>query len=158
MVTVLGGGIAGYIQFNERQTVLESAKRVQALFKAARTKAQVRDTPAGCATVGPPATSLYGFQVSAASASPGAQVSLHAWCGETQATATAHQPATEIFTLPSGVRVTSNFSVIFNTLHGGTNLVNDREIVVTNDSQTYRFSVSPGGEITEGCWGDDACQ
>ncbi len=158
MITVLGGGLVGYINFNDKQTVLETAKKVQSMLKAARTKAQVRDTPSGCATTGPPATALYGFHVAVDSTAPGATVSLSAWCGESLATSAAHQPATDSFVLPSSVRASQNFSIIFNTLHGGTNLGSDQEIVITNDSQTYRFSVTPGGEITEGCWGDVACQ
>ncbi len=155
MITVLGGGLVGYIQFNEKQTVLEAAKRTQSLFRAARSKAQARDTPVGCAV--PDSTALYGFQVSAESTAPGSTVELSAWCGSSQGTATAHSPATDSFQLPSGVSVESEFAVVYYTLHGGTNLGSDEEIVVSNGSQTYRFSVTPGGEITDGCWGASPC-
>lgn len=151
MLVVLGGGIAGYIQFNQRQTVLEASKRLQTMLRTARTKAQVRDTPAAGDCV------LQGYQFAASSTSPGATVRLNAWCGATQATATAYSTPVETFTLPTGVALSSGHSIIYYTLHGGTNVLSAREVVVSDGSTTYRFTVSPGGDISEGCFGADKC-
>ncbi len=158
MITVLGGGLVGYIGFNQRQVVLESAKRTQSLFRAARAKAQVRDTPAGCATAGPPATALYGYSVSAETTTPGSVVELRATCGTSQAAATAHATVSDSFVLPSGVSLSQTFAVTYYTLHGGTNLASDTVIALTDGTRTYQFTVTPGGELTDGCWEGKTCE
>ncbi len=152
MVVVLGGGIVGFIRFNERQTVLEASKQIQTLVRSARVKAQVKDTPEGCSDLG----GLQGFRVSGTSGA-GSTINVSAWCGANKASAQPLPTASSSYTLPSTISLDTDLTLTFYTLHGGTDLASEVDVAVSGSNLTYHFFITPGGELQEGCWGTDRC-
>lgn len=135
---VVGGAIAGFTGFTDRQEVLNTAKELQQVFRSAQSKARVRDVPAGC-------VSLLSYEVSLTSSS----ATLKAICG------TGGPYTIRTYTFPSGVTVSPTTTLRFTTLENGVQtsvnapLANTVSYVVTNGTGTsFTFDVSPTGTIS----------
>lgn len=137
LLLLVGGGIATFVRFNDRQTLLGAAKELQIALRAAQQKAQVMDKPEGCDT-------LEGYQVSAPIAAP-VQVSLIANC-------TGGDVLRETITLPASISLSSALSVTFHVLQGGIDVASTTITLVGPTGQEYQFSMSRGGEIGEGAF------
>lgn len=149
---VVGGSIAGFTKFYERQQVLTAAQEVRQLFVSAKTKAQVQETPsnANCTTAGV----LIGYRVRFISPST---FRLQALCKlDSNSSTVAVDPSSQIqrVVMPNGVTVVSpdpdtSKSYNFYTLGGGTNFSVDQTVTLSGSSKTYGFSVTSGGAISE---------
>jgi prepilin-type N-terminal cleavage/methylation domain-containing protein len=159
MTILMGAGIAGFINFNDRQKVLTTARELQTFMRSAQRKAQVRETPAACVTGGHP---FRGYQVW----SDATTIRMRARCGSIGSP--SWYGATRTMAIPSGVTVENTSSNIVNMrfleLYGGVRFisaplgVDAQTIRVIGSSNTYRFQVSKSGEISEGCWeGSSGC-
>lgn len=136
VMLMVGGGIAGYLRFNERQTLRNEAKTLQVLLRSAQKKARVGDKPAAC-------DKLLSYAVVMTSGSR--DVTMTVWC-ENGSYSTDNN-----YTLPLGVTPTDNHDIRFRVLHGGVEYVSGNENIELEYRDTYYgFQVTFGGEITEG--------
>lgn len=159
MVVVVGGGIASFTTFNDRQTVATANKELQTILRSAQTKARVRETPPECdPAAGLP---LQGWRVTAPAGVAGPTVQLYASCGrvEEDSELDVARGAVREYRLPSSVTITTDngdLDVRFWALYGGVQFVgtNDatRTITVGGFSREWQFMIREGGEITEGNW------
>jgi prepilin-type N-terminal cleavage/methylation domain-containing protein len=131
MILLVGGGIASYITFNDRQTLATSGRKLETLLRAAQKKARVGDKPAACNT-------LNSYEVAVAAQSN--VITLSAICANGP-----HEPRTE--TLNPQITATQTRQIRFQVLHGG--VTNAGTISLTNGVDTYEIAVSQGGEITD---------
>lgn len=147
---VVGGSIAGFTKFYERQQVLTAAQEVRQLFVTAKTKAQVQETPsnANCTTAGV----LIGYRVRFISPST---FRLYAICKkDSDGSLVQVNPSSQVqeVVMPAGVSVTEPTAdkiYDFFTLGEGTSLNSDQTITLSGSSKTYGFSVTSGGAISE---------
>jgi prepilin-type N-terminal cleavage/methylation domain-containing protein len=158
LVILAGSGMAAFINFNDKQKVMTAARDLQAFMRTAQGKAQVRETPSSCA----PGTNfpLQAYRVSAPLGA-GQTVSMHANCG--QFPNPSRNTLRDTMKMPAGVSVRMTppedtpLNMRFFVLFGGVRFVSTnpntaKTIVVSGWNNTYTFVVSPGGEISEGCW------
>ena len=131
LMILMGGGIAAYLNFSDKQKVVQSGADVAFLARAAQKKARVGDKPAGCTRL-----NAYEFQIPS-----NGVIVLRAVC--TNATV-----ETQRLTLPSGVTITGGSTVQFFVLHGGAS--SNQTIVVSGGGTTYTFTIGTGGDISEG--------
>lgn len=134
MMLLVGLGVASYLQFNERQQVVGSARELQALFRSAQTRARTGDVPPGCGT-------LSGYLVEGAAGS--SQVLMYAVCS-------GGNILRSTLTLIGGVTPVAGINMTFQTLKGG--VTNAGVVTLRTPSLTYSYSfkVSQGGEISQG--------
>jgi prepilin-type N-terminal cleavage/methylation domain-containing protein len=136
MLLLVGGGIAAFVTFNERQVVINAARELQGGVRAAQQRAQSATKPdSNC-------DKLESYAIRAPQ-SPPVVVDIVAECdtGDTILSS---------FTLGSSIALTEPLDMSFLVLRGG--VVNPSEVtlrsITTNHS--YTFEVTTGGEITEG--------
>lgn len=135
MMVILGGGIASYINFNDRQKVTTSAREIQQLLRSAQVKARVGQTPPGCSR-------LAAYRV--AGANGGSIVELSAVCEEP-----INIISLSTFTLPSGVTLSNSLAVEYQTLQGG--VTGAGTVAVTAGAgYNYEFAVDAGGAVSVG--------
>lgn len=129
---MLGGGIAAFIQFRDRQTVLGDVHEVQQYLYTAQTKARVGDTPAGC-------DRLSAYQVSRSATAT--ELVMEAVCesGEVEVSR---------LTLRSTVTFPGSSPILFLGLRGGATGVGT--ITVVGSELTYEFEVSGTGTMSKG--------
>ncbi len=159
LLVVVGGGIASFITFNDRQTVATANKELQTILRSAQTKARVRETPPECdPAAGLP---LQGWRVTAPAGVPGPTVQLYASCGRVQQDSELDvvRGAVREYQLPSTVTITTDngdLDVRFWSLYGGVQFVgtnnSTRTITVQGFDREWQFMIREGGEITEGDW------
>lgn len=135
MMVVLGGGIAAYITFNDRQKVTTSARELQQFIRSAQVKARVGQTPSGCGR-------LEAYRVSGASG--GSTVTLSAVCDNPP-----NIIEVNTLTLQNGVTLSSAIALDYITLSGG---VTGAGFITINLGTTYsyRFNVTTGGAVSGG--------
>lgn len=139
LIILTGLGIAGFINFNERQQVANTAKQIQHILRTGQSKARVKEMPADC-------TFLLSYEVYRNSSGP---INLRANCQN------GNKPP-EVWTIPTGIAVApATFSVKFKTLFGGANITGETSlgtlgIDVSRSGTQYIFEVTTGGEITQG--------
>lgn len=134
---VVGGSIAGFIGFSDRQEVLNTAKEVQQMMRTAQSRARVRNTPTGC-------SSLSSYQVSFIGTS---SVRLSTVCGVT---------VTEITTVafPSGVTINNTTALRFTTLEQGVTtsagapITSVTYILSEGSTNRFQFTVTSTGSIS----------
>ena len=133
-LVIMGGGIASFIRFNERQTLLGAAQELQTYLRSAQTKARVGDRPVDCQR-------LEAYQVTMIQGS--SQVEISAVCDDGQLFLQRQED------LPSAVTATNPVTVEFLVLHGGVSQAADINLV-SGSGSSYEFNVTQGGEITQG--------
>lgn len=135
ILTILGGGMAAFLAFNQKQAVLGAAKELQSDLRLAQGLARVRETPEGCGQ-------LSGYIVRTQDLDEIKQVQIIADCssGEVE----QHN-----FTLPAGVTLSDDLEMTFLGLHGGVTGAGVIQ-VINGQGLIYQFEVDSGGEITQG--------
>ncbi len=143
-----GAGIAGFVNFNDRQQVQTTVKDVQELMRSAQVKARAGEGADSCAVN----RKLKGYRVSVS----GNFVQLHQMC------VLATNPSDVVAVTPPRSQLSlDNISVsmtpvTFLALRGGvdTGGVGNMTIIVSGQysSLTYQFQVLATGEITDGAF------
>lgn len=143
MALVVGGSIAGFVGFTERQEVLNTAKEVQQLMRVAQSKARVRDVPMDMA--GPiKCNTLMMYRVYFNGSS---SFNLRPGCNDPL----VNFPVMDSLTvqIPSGVSVTTSPALTwlnFNTLGQDTSW--SGTITFTKGSNIFRFTVNSSGTVS----------
>jgi len=132
MLLIVGGGIAAFITFNDKQALRGAAKELQTYFRSAQISARSGVRPDVC-------DKLLSYAVTATAGSN--QIRSLAVCENG-----SHEQA--LYLLPASVSVVGALNMEFQVLHGGVN--NAGDVSLTNNTNTYTFSVTPGGEISDG--------
>lgn len=139
MMVVVGGSIAGFVSFTDRQEVLNTAKEVQQMMRNAQSKARVREVPniAGCITL-----EKYRVQYNGSST-----FILQAGCKNATGT-DVFGSGMRTITLPTGVSVTPSGarSIDFSTLEEGVS--GGTTFTFTKGSNVFQFTVSASGSIS----------
>ncbi len=140
---VVGGSIAGFTKFYERQQVLTAAQEVRQLFVSAKTKAQVQETPSVCDSANP----LQGYQV----AQEESFLKVQPLCGinTTLATVPAYTETYSSYELRDGLSVTGTLPIKFFTLNNGVSHSSEQTITVNRGSVSHSFKISTGGAISD---------
>lgn len=156
VLLVTGAGIAGFINFNDRQQVLTKAKEIQALMRSAQVKARAGEGADVCRTMSPERV-FKGYRV--ALQADGAAVLLSRICVLPNGTGESPALRTSLV-LGNDVNVTmikadgNSGRVNFLALRGGVQiLTGDSEsltITISKNNTHYQFQVLNTGEITEG--------
>lgn len=142
ILLTVGGGIAGFLTFNDKQTVLEGMRKVKSYFQVAQGRAQAGEIPPGC-TGG-----LDHYAVRYHSAPCSDEICVVAVCGGGTSVVMdqSYTPVNNLtISLPGGAS-----GVQFLVLGGG--VVNSGNIEVSYSGRTYNFDVSSGGDISDGDW------
>lgn len=137
---VVGGAIAGFTTFAERQKVLTTAQEVRQLFVSAKTKAQVQETPTSCA--GP----LRAYRVTIGNSS----ASIRSRCENAGGTVVNGGNAADypsVSYTSGSVTPTGNYD--FYTLNDGVSFSTDRTISVVGNGKTHTFTITTGGAISD---------
>jgi hypothetical protein len=136
MLLMVGGGIAAFVTFNERQVVLGAARELQGTVRAAPPRAQTPTQPTGTRD------KLQSYAVRAPQ-SPPIEVVVVAECDSGDTTIST-------ISLADSIALSAPLDMSFLVLKGG--VVNSGDITLSSvtTGQTYTFSVSAGGEITQG--------
>jgi prepilin-type N-terminal cleavage/methylation domain-containing protein len=137
---MVGGGLAAFVNFNERQTILGGAKELQSILRAAQQKAQISDKPeTGC-------DRLSSYVVRANQTAP-VTVTVYAKCQSGEVLRSTK-------TLNSSLSLSGPLQVTFRSLQGGVEVPATITVTSTLTNQSYEFEVTSGGEITEGALDD----
>lgn len=142
MALVLGGGIAGYMNFNDKQTVLEATNQLKTYLGKAQSQAKT-GKKISCVTP------LIGYRVNISAGSP-YTVNIEERCYDGSDDGIAG--TAESYPLPSGVTVSSNLDVMYKVLHGGIIGADAGLDIDVAGSKIYRFTITKSGEISEGEW------
>ena len=129
---IVGGSLASYITFNEKQQLTGAAKELQTYFRSAQTRARSGDVPAGC-------TTLTGYSV---------QIPQDTSIVTTRAVCDSGDVIRSTNTLTGSATPNTAVDVTFNVLKGG--VVGAQNITLVLGSRSYTFAVTAGGEITQG--------
>jgi len=156
IVLVTGGGIAGFINFNDKQQVTTAVKDIQTMMRAAQIKARAGEGAEACPLQATLTNGkLRGYEV----ALSGNNLIMNSVCADLSTTVKIPRTASTISL--DGVSVTfdnASNAVEFLSLKGGTNTghTGATPLVVTISGNAglyeYTFEVKPGGEITEGAF------
>lgn len=153
MLVLLGGGLAAFIRFNDKQKVIDTAKEVQQLAKTAQIKARARETP----TVGvncDGSTSIVAYRVFVPAGS-GATAKLLPICGNSLNNFSIPNPynvahVLESVELDTSVEIDPAIDLYFLTLQGGVRIDSSAStFTFSQGGQTVAFSVSTAGEISD---------
>lgn len=154
MLMVAGGGIAAFINFNDKQNVQVAVKDLQTLLRAAQTKAKVGENAESCRTnYLPTVLSLRSYRVNIDQDTNTAILS--AVCTDRKFAPFGRIEYIERSRINFDSNVTAriqgggNLDVEFLTLLGGVDGAGIVEISRLGN-YTYEFEISPGGEIREG--------
>ncbi len=135
MSLLVGGGLAGYTKFNDRQTILVAGRQLIASMRQAQQYSASGIKPVGCDT------GLRGYRVTAASG--GSTYTVAAICTTTGTTVVVKQE-----TLAAGVQFASNVDVTFLGQVGGAQTTNPT-VTLSQGTLTYQLTISSSGDITE---------
>lgn len=140
-LVLIGGGIAAFLNFSDRRTVIASVGELKTYFQRAQSKAAGGDLD-DC-------EQLSGYRVETSVSGTTTSVSLQAECSLGTAS------AAQITTLIEGVIVTPNIDAFFQVLNAGVQLPNGAasvDITVTNGENIYLFTLYREGRVSEGAW------
>jgi prepilin-type N-terminal cleavage/methylation domain-containing protein len=132
LMLIVGGGLASYITFNEKQQLSGAAKELQTYFRSAQTRARSGDVPSGCDKL-----EAYSVQM----AQDTSAVSVRAICTNGNIVTADHN-------LTGGVTPNTAVDITFNVLRGGVS--GAQNITLILGARSYSFAVTIGGEITQG--------
>ena len=141
MVLVVGGGIAGFIGFNDRQTIISAVDVTKEALQVAQSKANSGEL-GGC-------SKLKGWKV----VNGNTQIQVQSICTNLAV------GTTKAYTLPTGVTASfnPNSTILFNVLSGPIELTTNPsgylDITLTQGgNNSYLFGVDQGGQVTSGDW------
>jgi prepilin-type N-terminal cleavage/methylation domain-containing protein len=141
MLLILGGGIASFIQFNERQQMVQAVDQVQSFLRAAQTRARISEKPPACDT-------LQGYTVSSADLGAFYQLTSAASCDNGE-----YDRIT--IDLDDVIELTTPIDMTFRVLHGGIEGAGTVTLTRQDGSRPYSFEVNAGGEITDGAFDEE---
>jgi type II secretory pathway pseudopilin PulG len=133
LMLLVGGGIAAFLTFNDRQALNGAGKQMVTYLRSAQSKARVGDTPSGC-------DQLNGYRVTVTAGST--SVLLEAVC-------TSGNITRNTFLLPTGMTNVEDAQVQFAVLQGGATGDTNFDITSATTDKVYRTQVTTGGEIRE---------
>lgn len=136
MGIIMGGSIAGYIRFNDRQIVLTAGKELLTNIRQAQGRATSGvKTPTTC-------TTLTGYRIQASAGA--SSYTLDSVCSN----ATYN---VQTYTLPSGVTFQSAVSIVFQGQYGGVTGVTaaGTNITIQGNSLTYVITINGSGGIID---------
>jgi len=135
LILITGGGIASFINFNEKQQVLNGSKELRSYLRMAQTLVRVGEVPEGCGK-------LTGYKVMSLDAGVTKEIRVIAVCSNGNIIKSS-------FLLPETTTLSSNINITFLGLHGGVTGATTIEVLGSSD-RVYSFEVTQGGEITQG--------
>lgn len=147
MAILLGISLAGYLQFEQKQRVQQTARDVRQVFVDTRRKAQVKDQ-SGCTGDGVTGyAQVDGYEVqiipnSNGSVSVISRVDCDPFTGQNPSVTV---PSNIIFT-PS-VDLTLTYSPLTTELTCGGSTCSEKNIVLSEDGTNFGFTISPSGQI-----------
>lgn len=133
MIT-LGGGLAAYTTFNDKQTVISAGQELMTLVLTAQTKMRAGERPPGC-------VELKSYTITGSTGS--SQITISATCINPSATVLVRT-----YTLPNAVTLSSDLSYQFVGLRG--EVQGAGTVTVGKAGWSYTFEVRNGGEISQG--------
>ncbi len=142
MLLLLGGGIASFVNFNDRQTLVGAGKEFQTYLRSAQTKARVGDRPDTCPR-------LLSYAVSAGQGTNQVQVVARCEVGGIDT-----PQIRNTYTFPPNIILNANVDIRFGVLSGGVTNPGDVVLRSTTTDQTYTITVTQGGEIRDGVLGN----
>ncbi|MCA9369921.1 prepilin-type N-terminal cleavage/methylation domain-containing protein [Candidatus Woesebacteria bacterium] len=141
---LIGGGLVGYISFNERRKVGAVGEEVRGLFLEAQRRVQAMDTPRDCLDVG---DQLLGYEVSLS----GSSAALHASCVEGGAVVLYDNLVFVDFDGLATLHTTGNVQYLVDGLDVVINLPGSGGVVrLQSDTLEYSFAVGSRGVTSEG--------
>jgi hypothetical protein len=141
MQLLLGAGIASFVRFNDRQTLLSAGKELQTYLRSAQTKARVGDRPSSC-------DKLLAYAVVAGQGTN--QVQLRALCDNSGGAGVVTPITYATYQFPSSILFESAVNMQFGVLLGGVTNPGTITLESTTTTQTYAITVTQGGEISDG--------
>ena len=129
---MVGMGLVGYFQFNERQTMLADAEELKQFILVAKSKAKAGIVPEFCGT-------LNAYVVTSAACSGDL-------CIKSDCTGTNSQ----VSQIEFNNSLTTGGNVSFNALGGGVIIDSDKDFVLNSANYKYTLTVKINGEIIEG--------
>lgn len=153
MLVITGGGIAAFINFNERQAVTTSVREIQTLMRAAQIKARAGEGASDCTRAD---DNLRGYEVVYEELTR--TVIMNRVCFSPTVSPSELETERTRITLSNVTVTPPDFEVEFLALKGGVRIGNSApapttlDIVVgsTLNGGSYTFTIGAGGEITEG--------
>lgn len=156
LVTITGAGIAAFIRFNEKQVLIDTGKQLQTLLRSAQIKAAAHEVPSGCTT------KLWAYRVNIPVVTP-STINMYARCGNDKGSQSNVSPPRDNMKFPAGISLSGSgsYDIDFYVHHGGVGVRENgspvdppvADITLTNpNGSTFEFSVTQGGEITEGVY------
>ncbi len=133
LLLIVGGGIAAYTRFNDRQQLVQSAKNMQSSFRLAQKKSRAGDKPEAC-------NRLEGYSIQGNSGESVLQVFANCKDG-TKALSSTIDLVGESTTLSQDVDLV--FHVLSKGVTGTTG-----DIVIESNFYAYSMRVTEGGEIS----------
>lgn len=152
IMIITGGGIAAFVNFNDKQQVQSTVKDLQTMMRAAQIKARAGEGASECGTVGSFTNGkLYGYEVTYDALNN--DIVMNRICVEGTTYVAVERSRQEV---DSNVTL-SVPDVTFLALKGGANTgAGSPDLTMTVSgvytSYIYDFTVTPGGEITEGAF------
>ncbi|MCB9813643.1 MAG: prepilin-type N-terminal cleavage/methylation domain-containing protein [Pseudomonadales bacterium] len=150
MLVVTGGGIAAFINFNDKQNVQVAVKDLQTLLRSAQTKARVGEDAQLCNTVYN--NSLRGYRVFIGEGTNTAILSTSCASDKFDPADNRNYVERSRITFDSSVTAKmlgdGDVNIEFLSLLGGTD--GTGTVVISGLTDVYQFEVSQSGEITEG--------
>ncbi len=159
MVLLLGGGVATYFRFEERQSTEVVARELHRAFVTARAKARFREK-ANCTST----ERVIGFRALIRDDGGTKKVDILSICGSSRIdydgpepnSVQDEDPDTVVYTIPDNVTLESPslpFEVDFFTLYGGAWLNGDPEpvpfpITISRGAARYSFNIDGGADIS----------
>lgn len=139
-MVLLGGALAGFISFADRQAVTTSVEDLKTLFARAQSKAISGDL-GGCDV-------LSGYRIQSFVTDGVTQVSLRAVCS------TGTADPSQIQSLPEGITLSPTLDLTFQVLNAGVSGVSASglDIMVSNSDNDYLFTLYREGRTSQGDW------
>jgi len=153
MAIVIGGSIAGYIQFNEYQTLVTAGRDMQNTIKLAQNRARIRVIENCDNTDGINTNDFQGYR---AKISTGGLVEVFALCGADAVNSAETGGAVESYQVPSGAVATYFYNGValplsfdFFTIQSRTPPTIPTDIVAFSTTKnTYKIGISSAGVIS----------
>ena len=149
MAILIGGSIAGYVQFNEYQTLVTTGRDIENMIKLAQNRARLRLVE-NCDNSDPdPDTDFQGYRAEVAS---NGNVSVYALCGATAAPAAKNPAPVASYTLPTNPS--------FDIDGGGADLdfftlqsrqppeIGTNQITLSTTRNTYTITITAAGVVS----------